>query len=153
MEDSGKRIDYKIRELTAEYLSHHNCTFYLTLSNLKESPELEIEKSRSLLERINSQDGHVFVAINEDYGIIGSTKIMIEQKLLRGGVKAGHIEDVATRKGFCGIGVAKNLVKRAIDFSRENQCYKIVLDCGEELKDFYKNLGFENAGDFMRMYF
>lgn len=145
-------IDYTLKEMEAGDLVRYNDSFYTTLSSLKESPVLATEDSLDLLDRINTQDGHIFIAINNNYGIIGTSMLLIEQKFLRGGLKAGHIEDVATRAGFGGNGVAKGLIKMAVDFSKSEGCYKVILDCEEELVGFYEKFGFENSGTFLRLY-
>ncbi len=144
--------DYDVKELTTEDFILYNESFYRTLENLRESPVLGMKESKDLLEKVNAQEGHIFVAIKNHEEIIGTAKIIIEQKFFDGGKKAGHIEDVVTRKGFEGMGIGGALVKEAIELSKRERCYKIILDCDEKLLNFYEKFGFKKAGDFMRMY-
>jgi glucosamine-phosphate N-acetyltransferase len=146
------KADYEVKELTPEDFILYNESFYRTLENLRESPVLGMKESKYLLEKINAQDSHIFVAIKDKEGIIGTAKIIIEQKFFDGGKKASHIEDVVTRKGFDGIGIAGILVNEAIEFSKREKCYKVILDCDEKLLNFYEKFGFEKSGEFMRMY-
>jgi len=67
-----------------------------TLNNLRPIGDLSFENKEKILVKINSQDGHIFIAIHEDE-IIGITTILIEQKFIRTGARVAHIEDVSTR--------------------------------------------------------
>ena len=42
--------------------------------------------------------------------MIGATTLLVEQKFIHSGGKAGHIEDVVTRKGFEGLGIGSALI-------------------------------------------
>ncbi len=145
-------MDYKIKEISNEEFIKYNESFYITLSALKESSTLSIKNSIELLEEINSQNGHIFVAIQEPYGIIGTAKLLIEQKFSNEGEKSGHLEDIVTRIGFRNKGVQKNLIMEIIKYSKINNCYKITLDCDSKLEEFYNKFGFKDSGNFMRKY-
>jgi len=113
--------------------------------------EISLHDSLNILEKINSQDGHVFVAIDETAGIIGTTTVLIEQKFIRQGARVAHIEDVSTRKEFEGHGIAKAVMNHAIDYARERKCYKVILDCNEETIGFYERLGFKKNENHLRL--
>ena len=140
---------YEIKELTKEDLRACGGLFE-TLENLTQVDYLDLETSEKLLDKIHTQDGHVFVAIIE-HEIIGATTILIEQKFIRGGKKCGHIEDVVTRKEYQGQGIAGALINRAIDYARQEGCYKIILDCEERIKGFYEKFGFVEKEKQMRL--
>ena len=76
---------------------------------------------------------------------------MIEQKFIHNGGKAGHIEDVVTRKEYEGRGIAKEIMKELINIAKENGCYKIILDCDEKVMKFYEKIGFRKHSLMMRM--
>lgn len=145
-------MGYEIKELKPADLLKYNESFYITLSALKESPILSIKDSITLLQIVEKQEGHIFVAIEKPYGVVGTSKLLIEQKFTNGGEKAGHIEDVATRIGFQGKGIQKSLINKVFEVSKLNNCYKLTLDCKPELRTFYEKMGFEDSGKFMRMY-
>ncbi|MFW6230968.1 MAG: GNAT family N-acetyltransferase [Nanoarchaeota archaeon] len=137
----------KTKELTKEDLALEGLLD--TLRNLREPGELNHAEQESILERIASQDGHVFIAV-DDGKIIGTTTLLIEQKYIRQGAMAGHIEDVATRKGYEGKGVASALLRRALTYAEEKGCYKVILDCSRDTAPFYSRLGFYEAEVQMR---
>lgn len=145
-----EKINYQIRELTKEDLDP-SLGFLETLSNLAEVGNLSLEKAEEALLIINAQGSRIIIAVSDEGQIIGSVTLMLEQKFLREGKIAGHIEDVVTRKGYEGIGVASALIKRAIEIAQESGCYKLILDCKDELIPFYSKFGFEKKGSLMRI--
>ena len=121
--------------------------YYKTLSNLSHSSELSPENSVKILEEINNAKGEIFIAI-ENNEIICSITVLIEKKFIRGGSKCAHIEDVVTRKEYEGKGIGSQVLNKAVEFAVAEGCYKIILDCEEELMNFYQKSGFKNTGVF-----
>jgi len=150
--NGSRKINYQVRELTKNDLDS-NLGFLETLSNLAEVGNLSQEKVEEVLEIINAQGSRVFIAVNDEGQIMGSLTLMLEQKFLREGRLAGHIEDLVTRKGYEGMGIASALMKKAIEIARESGCYKLILDCHDELISFYKKFDFEENDSCMKMYF
>jgi glucosamine-phosphate N-acetyltransferase len=143
------KIEYKILELTAEILSK-NKNFLNTLSNMRKTGNISLEKQLEILKKINIQDGHIFIAIKDD-NIIGTSTILIEQKFIRNGAKTGHIEDVSVDKNITKSGVGYKVVNECIEYAKKRKCYKIILDCSEDVKIFYEKLGFKAIDYHMRI--
>ena len=143
------QLNYNIKELEDEDLENYE-GFFETLGNLREVGNLSLSESKEILKKIKSQDGHIFVAITKNK-IIGAATGLIEQKFIRKGAVCMHIEDVSTRKGFEGNGIATKLINKLIDFAKERGCYKIILDCEEKLLYFYSKSGFKQEDFHMRM--
>ncbi|PJA49266.1 MAG: histone acetyltransferase [candidate division SR1 bacterium CG_4_9_14_3_um_filter_40_9] len=144
-------MEYIVKELMKKDLEYLD-SFFVTLSNLTDAPKQTREKTENLLMGINEQGSKIFIAITTEGEIIGALTLMVEQKMIRGGAKAGHIEDVVTREGFEGNGIGKALMNTAIEEAKNCGCYKIILDCDNELTGYYKKFGFKTDGAFMRMY-
>ena len=51
---------------------------------------------------------------------------------------AGYIHKVYTDEGFRNIGYASTLVKKAIEFAKEQGCYKVFLICSKDTVPFYE---------------
>ena len=63
----------------------------------------------------------IFVAIDKQTSeVIGATTLLVEQKFIHSGGKAGHIEDVVTRKGFEGLGIGSALINQCITFCEDS---------------------------------
>jgi glucosamine-phosphate N-acetyltransferase len=144
-------VKYEIKELTKEDLIEDKEGFFETLRNLSETGEISLEDAEKILLEIKLQNGIVFIAKTDEGKIIGTVKLLVEQKFIHYGRKVGHIEDVAVRKGFEGKGVASEIIKKIIPFAKQNGCYKIILDCKDNLLPFYQKFGFYKHENCMRL--
>jgi len=128
--------------------------FFETLSNLSTVGDIRINEDRKeIINRILGNPNYIIIVAEEQENqtIIGTATLLIEQKFIHNGGKVGHIEDVATRAGYEGIGVGKEIIQRLIEISKDQQCYKIILDCDDKVIGFYEKLGFKKRGVMMRL--
>lgn len=128
--------------------------FFETLSNLTTVGDIRInERRRKIINRILGDPNYIIIVAEdqENHTIIGTATLLIEQKFIHNGGKVGHIEDVATRAGYEGMGVGKKIIQRLIEISRDLQCYKIILDCDDKVIGFYEKLGFKKRAVMMRL--
>jgi glucosamine-phosphate N-acetyltransferase len=148
---SKERVNFVIREIQLADLKKG---FFDTLSSLSHVGNIAHQNDRAekILSEIKSYPFYtIFVAVKEDNQLIGSITILIEQKFIHNGGKVGHIEDVVTKKEYEGMGIGKALVLKALDFAKENTCYKVILDCSKSNVEFYKKIGFKEHEVSMRI--
>ncbi|MFA6255137.1 MAG: GNAT family N-acetyltransferase [Patescibacteria group bacterium] len=127
--------------------------FWETLANLTPAQKVSYSQAVKAYRRAEKQDGYTYVAVDSADGqIVGTIKLLVEQKFIRNLGLAGHIEDVATRKGYEGQGIASQLVKAALQKAKVLGCYKVILDCRSELTGFYGRFGFKEAEVEMKIY-
>lgn len=143
---------FTIQELTHDILATHNDGFFATLRNLTQAEGVSLEQSQSILTKMNAQWTHIFVAIHEDGNIVGSTSIMIEQKFIRSWALAAHVEDVVTREWYQWQGIASALMQHVVQVAKDNKCYKIILDCDENLVGYYEKFWFTHKWAYMNQY-
>ena len=72
-----------------------------------------------------------------DNKIIAMGTIIVEQKIIHGFGKVAHIEDIVVDSECRGKGIGKKLIEHLISKSKEYGCYKTILNCSEELVQFY----------------
>lgn len=141
-----------VRKLKEEDFSNG---FFETLSNLSEVGKIkdEIDVAKEILNRINKEENYKIIVAEDKVTnqIIGTATLLIEQKFIHSGGKAGHIEDVATRHGYEGKGIGRKIVKELIKIAKESKCYKVTLDCDENVVGFYEKLGFKKHQIMMRI--
>ena len=145
-----EKTNFLIREIEIADLQKG---FFQSLSNLTELGRIVEDNGRAekILSEIKSCPFHrIFVAVKDDGQIIGSTTLLIEQKFIHDGGKVGHIEDVTVNKNYEGKGVGSALVRKAIGFAKQNNCYKVILVCSEKNIQFYKVIGFKEHEISMR---
>jgi len=102
------------------------------------------ETLKSSLEKVISQWSVVHIAIDKDANeIVWTATVLIEYKLHRWGTKAWHIEDVATRNWRWGKWIGSQLITNCIDTAKQAWCYKIILDCTQEMSGYYERFDFK----------
>lgn len=84
--------------------------------------------------------------IEHEGKLIGSASLVIEQKFIHNMAKLGHIEEMTIKEEFRHQGLGKMIIEKIIQRARENGCYKITLNCTEDMKHFYEVCGLEKAG-------
>jgi len=144
-----KKIYYKmIRELKKEdyYKSYLDLINYFT----KYPRKYSYEEFVNIFNNINNS---IILVIEKDDKIIGTAKLLIEQKFHNNFAKMGHIEDVVILEEYRGSGYGSLLMEKLIELGKEKNCYKIVLNCNKENIDYYKKLGFMEKGLEMSLYF
>ena len=140
-------IQIRKLEINDYYKKYFDLLSELTIS---ENVKFEIWK-KQFLEISNNPYHNIFV-IEDENKIIGSITLLIELKMIRGTHKVSHIEDVVVNKDYRGKGLAKKLINYCINFSKINNCYKIILNCDEKLISFYSKIGFKNKNQEMSLY-
>lgn len=88
--------------------------------------------------------------ITHNQEIVGAITVLVEPKIIHNGSKVAHIEDLVVDKEYRGMGLGSKLLQYAIDKAKED-CYKIILDCDEDMVKYYKIRGFKPSGFCMRL--
>lgn len=84
---------------------------------------------------------------------IGCATLIIEPKIIHNFGKVGHIEDVVIHPDYQGQGYGKILVQDIIEKAKEQNCYKVILDCDEKKVPFYEKCGMKQKSIGMALYF
>jgi len=82
----------------------------------------------------------------EDFEIIASGTIIIEPKIIRGGKCVGHIEDIVVKSEYRGKQLVRDILEQLQNHAILCNCYKVILDCNEDIKQVYAKYGFEEKG-------
>ena len=98
-------MTYTIQELTPTLLQSQTENYFATLKNLTTIQEMSPDLAVETLKQINNQGTHIYIAMHDDGKIVGTISLLLEQKFLRNGAVAGHLEDVAVRDGYEGQGI------------------------------------------------
>ena len=139
--------DITIRELELNDLLNG---FLESMDSLKKASNLDKEKSEQIFKKISSNPNHyVYVAIL-DGRVVGSTTMIIEPKFIHDGGNVAHIEDVVVSKEHQGKGIGEMIMNSLLELAKENNCYKTILDCTDEVMPFYEKIGFKRHSNGMR---
>jgi len=124
--------------------------FLASLDNLKTASNLSNEKARTILKKITDNPNNVIFVAVLDNKVVGSTVLIIEQKFIHDGGSVGHIEDVVVAKGHEGDGIGLKIMQTALEYAKNQGCYKTILDCDDKVRPFYERLGFKRHSNGMR---
>lgn len=147
---------------TTNIISIKNIIFTNTLcdqlielyNNFGENNELNYENCKTILKNILTNNNHnIFLYIDSSHNILGALTLLIEQKFIHNGKCAAHIEDFVVKQEFRGQNIGKDLIHHAINYAKDHNCYKIILDTNSKLENYYASYGFVNKGTTMGHYF
>ena len=124
--------------------------FLETLDFLRNASNLDKNKAKEILKKIKQNTNHIIYVAIDNKKIVGSTTLLIEQKFIHDGGLVGHIEDVVVRKDYEGKGIGIKLVTSLLERAKEKNCYKTILDCKDDVKQFYERIGFKRESNCMR---
>jgi len=116
----------------------------LRKTSIKEDRALEIFK------HIKSNPNHIIIIAEVNRLIVGSTTLLIEQKFIHEGGIVGHIEDVVVSKEFQGRKIGQKIIKYVLQIAKNQGCYKTILDCSDDVKSFYEEIGFKQHSNELR---
>ena len=121
-----------------------------TLDFLRNASGIDKNKAREILKDIKQNKNHIIYVAIDNKKIVGSTTLLIEQKFIHDGGLVGHIEDVVVRKDYEGKGIGIKLVTSLLERAKGKNCYKTILDCKDDVKQFYERIGFKHESNGMR---
>jgi GNAT superfamily N-acetyltransferase len=119
---------------------------------LPEENPIDIILANNIWKEIEQNKIKYFIAV-DDNKIVSSCYLAIIPNLTRNGKSNGFIENVITDEKYRKRGTGKKLIKMAIEYGRQNNCYKIVLQSSYKRKEnhiFYEKCGFD--GDSKRAF-
>ena len=128
--------------------------YLILLSQLTKTVLLTKQQFMDYLSQILRM-GYIFVCytmIEDKIRIVGSGTLIIEPKLIRNGKCVGHIEDIIVDENYRSMKIASTIIKELVNKAKE-RCYKVILDCTEEVSELYEKNGFEKHGVQMSKYF
>ena len=139
--------EIEIREIRENYLENG---FLETLDFLRKASDLDKSKAKEILEKIKQNSNQIIQVAIDDKKIVGCITLLIEQKFIHDGGLVGHIEDVVVRKDYEGKGIGMKLVTSMLEYAKRKNCYKTILDCKDDVKQFYERIGFKHESNGMR---
>jgi glucosamine-phosphate N-acetyltransferase len=136
-----------IRELLEEDLQKG---FLKTLDTLRQTSSINQEKALEILKEIKANPKHIIIIAELNGEIIGTTTLLIEPKFIHEGGIVGHIEDVVVKKEFQGRKIGQKIIKYVLQIAKNHGCYKTILDCSDDVKSFYEEMGFKQHSNELR---
>ena len=124
--------------------------FLTTLDSLRQASNVEIKKAEQIFEKINANPNHIIAVAEVEGKIVGTTTLLIEPKFIHDGGLVGHIEDVVVDKNYQGQRIGEKIMKYLLEIAKNQGCYKTILDCTDDVKQFYEKLDFKHVANELR---
>jgi glucosamine-phosphate N-acetyltransferase len=124
--------------------------FLKTLDTLRQTSSITQEKALEIFKEIKTNPKHIIIIAELNGEIIGTTTLLVEPKFIHQGGKVGHIEDVVVRKEFQGRKIGQKIIKFVLQIAKNQGCYKTILDCSDDVKSFYEEIGFKQHSNELR---
>ena len=152
--------DYTIENINRDELILRNLCeddydkqYYELLQTLTQAPKPSREEFKERLNLIKKSGLiHIFVYEYRNV-IIASITVMIEPKFIRNQGNVCHIEDFVINSNFQKMKLGTALCDFIKTKAQEFKCYKIILDCSDDVKGFYQKQGFTLKSCGMAYYF
>ena len=112
---------------------------------IPEEIPIDIKTANEIWKKIENSGIKYFIAI-ENGIIISSCYLAIIPNLTRNGKSNGFIENVITDEKYRNKGIGKKVIEMAIEYGKQNNCYKIILQSSYKRKKnhiFYEKCGFD----------
>ena len=119
---------------------------YVQLSPINEG--LPAQKRDEIWEQIQNDDKITYLGAYENDQLIATCFLTIIPNFSNQGRPIGFIENVVTDEKWRGKEVGSQLLKKAIELAKEQNCYKVFLESGitrTGAHDFYRSLGFDDT--------
>ena len=146
----------KLRDLyTLDFDSHSKALKILNqLSNSSPTGNIfSIKERMNLINEylVNNVNHRIFV-IYYNNEIVGMVTILIEPKIIHDFKKVCHVEDFVIDSEYRGIGIGKIVLEKIKNLAQAYDCYKIILDCSDSVREFYENCGYTHTNNQMSIY-
>jgi len=136
---------YLIRPLS---ISDYDHGYIDLLRQLTECGKITYDEFKQRFYQMKQCLNTYYILVIEDMNlnkqIIGTTTLVCEKKFIRQLGIRGRIEDVVVDNRYRGQKLGKLLIDLLTNFAREKcDCYKISLECKDDLVSFYKQFGYD----------
>lgn len=135
--------------MNIEYLTPARMQGYLDCVKSLNATDVELADIGYAVIHLNERCSNIITLIGVvDDKVVACATVIMERKL-RYMKYCCHIEDVAVLEEYRGKGYGKQIVKNCVDRALDLGCYKIKLNCTDDLVSFYEDIGFQKQGNHM----
>lgn len=147
------------RKLIARPLERgdHSKGYLSLLSQLTRVGEYGSDLFEAQFDRMKKMVGCHYILVVEDPGgvngmrggrVIATATLIVECKFVHEAATRGRIEDVVVDADYRRMHLGTFLLETLKMCCEPLNCYKLTLDCKEEMVPYYSKLGFSNEGQF-----
>jgi glucosamine-phosphate N-acetyltransferase len=106
----------------------------------------EIQKHPNILILVAFDDNK---SVNK---VVGAGTVWFEPKFIHSCSNVAHIEDVVVDINYRSQKIGKQIIDSLVANAKNNNCYKVILNCSEKNIGFYEKCGFTETNKQMSIY-
>ena len=91
---------------------------------------------------ILDSDKYHYYVVEQSGHVVAVASMIVIDKLIRGGNRVGLIEDVAVSRHAGSRGLGRMLIEKLKEVAVDKKCYKVILNCAEDVVGFYEKCDF-----------
>ena len=125
--------------------------YLLLLSQLTKVGEYSKETFEVQFDGMKQMPGCHYIIVVEDTSteqLICTGTLLVECKFIHNAALRGRIEDIVVHKDYRNLRLGSMIVELLTALGKELGCYKVTLDCKENMLGFYTKFGYVNEGQF-----
>lgn len=154
VEVTAKYSNFVCRPLQSDDFSRGFISLLQQLTSVGSVGESDFKRRFQLLKKCQGTYYHtVIVDTEKSDQIIASASLVVEKKFIHDCANRGVIEEVIVSNEYRGKSLGKQIVKILVELGKQLGCYKITLNCNDQMLRFYtEKLGFvaeENNANFL----
>jgi GNAT superfamily N-acetyltransferase len=110
---------------------------------------ISISEAEKKFEKFKTYPDYKLYVAEFENKILGTFALLVMDNLAHRGEPSAVVEDVVISREWQGKGIGKEMMNYAMDVSRKNGCYKMILSSNlkrEMAHKFYESLGFKKHG-------
>jgi len=139
---SAKNETFYIRPLQSDDFSRGYVDLLKQLTSVGDVTESEFKARFMELKSSNGTYYNTVIVDSNTNQIIGAATLIKERKFIHQCANRGIIEEVIVSDQYRGKSLGKLIVKCLIELGKSLGCYKITLNCTDQMITFYERLGF-----------
>ena len=125
--------------------------FYFLINQFK-TTHFTKKEFKKTLKKMKNSNTEIWILFSNN-NILGSCTIFFEYKFIHNNSMVAHIEDLIISNQYRSKGMGKLLLNYLINYAKNRECYKIILNCDDELVSYYTKNGFVKKSNGMALYF
>lgn len=88
---------------------------------------------------------NIYVMFSQTGELVATGSLIVERKIIHNLSSVGHIEDIVVDKKHRKKGYGKMMIDYLVGIAKDNNCYKVILNCKESNSLFYEKCGFSKT--------
>ena len=122
------------------------------LNFLHVNNNLDKEKFIKFYNELELNNNSLILVKEIDNKIVAIGTLLFDNKLIHNFGVAAYIQDIIVHKNYRGRGYGREIIDYLKNEAINRKCYKILLNCSDDIIEFYKKNGFIRKGNEMAIY-